>query len=57
MKSTPIFDELSAWRDQMFATARLEARVEVAKALREIKKPSKQIQEIIKELENADSKS
>lgn len=57
MKSTPIFDELSAWRDQMFATARLEARVEVAKALREIKKPSKQIQDIIKGLENADSKS
>lgn len=57
MKSTPIFDELSTWRDQMFEVARLEARTEVAKALREIKKPSKQIQEIIKGLENADSKN
>ena len=57
MKSTPIFDELTAWRDQMFEVARLEARTEVAKALREIKKPSKQIQEIIKGLENADSKN
>lgn len=56
MKSTPIFDELSAWRDQMFEVARLEARTEVAKALREIKKPSKQIQEILKGLENADNK-
>jgi len=57
MKSTPIFDELSTWRDEMFKVARLEARTEVAKALREIKKPSKQIQEIIKGLENADSQN
>ena len=53
MKSTPIYDELTVWRDLMFATARLEARTEVAKRLRAIKKPSKQILELIKELENA----
>lgn len=57
MKSTPIFDELSTWRDEMFKVARLEARTEVAKTLREIKKPSKQIQEIIRGLENADSQN
>ena len=53
MKSTPIFDEVSSWREMIFATARLEARVEVAKRLRAIKKPSKQILDLIKELESA----
>lgn len=56
MIPTPIYDQTNSWRDMIFATARLEARVEVAKKLRTIKKPSKQILELIKELENADSK-
>lgn len=56
MKSTPIFDEVTAWRDQIFEVARLEARTEVAKTLRTIKKPSKQILDIIKGLENATTK-
>ena len=35
------------------ATARLEARAELAAELKQISKPTKQVQDIIKRLENA----
>lgn len=56
MKPTPIFTEIASWREEIYKIARLEARTTVAKELRTIKKPSKQILEIIKGLEDANSK-
>lgn len=56
MKPAPIFTEIASWREEIYKIARLEARTTVAKELRTIKKPSKQILEIIKGLEDANSK-
>jgi len=50
--STPIFDQVKETHDYYRATARLEARQELAKELKKIKKPTKQVQDIIKGLES-----
>lgn len=49
---TPVFDEVKATHDYYRATARLEARQELAKELKKIKKPTKQVADIIKGLES-----
>lgn len=46
-----IYDEVKATHDLYQATARIEARKELAEELRKIPKPSKQVLEIIKRLE------
>lgn len=47
----PIFDQVNATHDLYRATARLEARRELAEELRQIQKPTKQVVDIIKRLE------
>jgi hypothetical protein len=49
---TPIFDQVNATHDIYKATARIEARKELAEDLRKIIKPSKQVVDIIKRLES-----
>jgi len=49
---TPIFDQVKATHDFYRATARLEARAELAAELRQIQKPTKQVVDIIKRLES-----
>lgn len=51
MKSTPVFDELQKHWSVMQTKARLEARVEILNQLRTIKRPVKQVQDLIKEYE------
>ena len=48
----PIFEQVNATHDLYRATARLEARRELAKELRQIQKPTKQVVDIIKRLES-----
>lgn len=50
--SEPIFDQVNATHDLYRATARLEARKELAEELRQIQKPTKQLVDIIKRLES-----
>jgi len=50
--STPIYDEVKATHDLYRATARIEARQELATELKKIKKPTKQLADIIKGLES-----
>jgi hypothetical protein len=50
--SEPIFDQVNATHDLYRATARLEARRELAQELRQIQKPTKQVIDIIKRLES-----
>jgi len=52
--TTPVFEQLQATHDLYRATARLEARKELAEELRQIQKPTKQVVDIIKRLENND---
>lgn len=49
--TTPVFDQVNATHDLYRATARLEARKELADELRKIQKPTKQVVDIIKRLE------
>jgi hypothetical protein len=49
--TTPVFEQLQATHDLYRATARLEARKELAEELRQIQKPTKQVVDIIKRLE------
>jgi hypothetical protein len=46
-----IYDEVKAAHDLYQATARIEARRELAEELRQIQKPTKQLVDIIKRLE------
>jgi len=48
----PIFDQVNKTHDIYRATARLEARRELADELRKIQKPTKQVVDIIKRLES-----
>jgi len=48
---TPIYDQVNAAHDLYKATARIEARRELAEELRQIQKPTKQLVDIIKRLE------
>lgn len=50
--NTPVYEEMKAAFDIMKATSRLEARKELADELKTIARPSKQIVDIIKKLEN-----
>lgn len=50
--TTPVFDQVNATHDLYRATARLEARKELAEELRQIQKPTKQVVELIKKLES-----
>lgn len=49
--TTPIYDELKSTFDLMRATAKIEARNELANELRTIPKPTKQVVDLIKKLE------
>jgi len=48
---TPVFDEVNAAHELYKASARIEARRELAEELRQIQKPTKQLVDIIKRLE------
>lgn len=50
--ATPVFDQVNAAHELYKATARIEARRELAEELREIQKPTKQVVDIIKRLES-----
>lgn len=50
--SEPIFQEVKATHDLYRATAKIEARKELAEELRQIQKPTKQVVDIIKRLES-----
>lgn len=47
----PIFTEVKATHDLYRATARIQARMELAAELRQIPKPTKQVVDLIKKLE------
>jgi hypothetical protein len=49
--TTPVFEQVNATHELYRATARLEARRELAEELRQIQKPTKQVVDIIKRLE------
>jgi hypothetical protein len=51
LMTEPIFDQVNKTHDLYRATARLEARKELADELRKIQKPTKQVVDIIKRLE------
>lgn len=51
MESTPVFNELQKNWSVMQAKAKLEARVELVNQLKEVKRPVKQVQDLIKEYE------
>lgn len=51
--NTPIFDNLKAMQEAQRVVARIEARNDLIKHLKSIPKPTKQILETIKRLENA----
>lgn len=51
--SDPIYQAVKESHEIIKATARLEARAELAAELKQINKPTKQVQDIIKRLENA----
>ncbi len=51
MESTPVFNELQKHWSVMQAKAKLEARVELVNQLKEVKRPVKQVQDLIKEYE------
>lgn len=48
----PVFAEIKSTHDLYRATARIEARKELADELRKIQKPTKQVVDIIKRLES-----
>jgi hypothetical protein len=49
--TTPVFDQVNAAHELYKASARIEARRELADELRQIQKPTKQLVDIIKRLE------
>jgi hypothetical protein len=49
--TTPVFDQVNAAHELYQATARIQARKELAEELRQIQKPTKQLVDIIKRLE------
>lgn len=49
--SNQIYIELADTFELMKRTARIEARIEIAKELRQIPKPTKQVVDLIKKLE------
>ncbi len=51
MQDTPVYNELQKHWGIIKATAKIEARVELVKQLKEIKRPVKQVQDLIKEYE------
>ena len=51
MQETPVYDQLQKHWSQMQDKAKLEARVAIVKELKAIKKPVKQVIELIKEYE------
>ena len=51
MQDTPVYDQLQKHWSQMQDKAKLEARVAILKQLKTIKRPVKQIVELIKEYE------
>lgn len=57
MSETPIYDEMKRFQQDIRATAKIEARVELVKQLKAIKKPVKQVQDLIKEYEGAETKN
>lgn len=50
--SEPVFEEVKATHELYRATAKIEARRELAEELRQIQKPTKQVVDIIKRLES-----
>lgn len=50
--SEPIYEAVKASHNIIKATSRIEARKELADELRKINKPTKQVVDIIKRLEN-----
>lgn len=50
--TTPIYNKLSLSFELLKKTARIEARMELAADLRKIPKPTKQVVDLIKKLEN-----
>jgi hypothetical protein len=51
LMTEPIFTEVKATHDLYRATARIQARMELAAELRQIPKPTKQVVDLIKKLE------
>jgi hypothetical protein len=51
--TTPVFDKVNAAHELYKASARIEARRELADELRQIQKPTKQLVDIIKRLETS----
>jgi len=52
--TTPIFDELNELYLATQRTAKLQAQADLAKALKDIPKPTKQVAELIRKLENGE---
>jgi hypothetical protein len=57
MEENPIYDGMQKHYHQLQATARIEARMELVKKLKEIKRPVKQVLDLIKEYELRDAKA
>jgi len=57
MEENPIYDGMQKHYYQLQATARIEARMELVKKLKEIKRPVKQVLDLIKEYELRDAKA
>lgn len=60
MSKTPIYDNMTAWREEIYTQARLEAekglhtqRQQLLEALKAVKRPTKPMMDLIKELDNA----
>jgi len=54
---TPIYNEMQKHYQMLQATARIEARMELVKDLKAIKRPVKQVLDLIKEYELRDGKA
>ena len=57
MEDTPIYNEMQKHYHMLQATAHIEARMELVKKLKEIKRPVKQVLDLIKEYELRDAKA
>jgi hypothetical protein len=57
MEDNPIYNQMQRHYAMMRETIRIELRMELVKRLKEIKKPVKQVQDLIKEYENAEIKN
>lgn len=56
-EDTPIYNQMQRHYALMRQTIKLEVRADMVKRLKSIKKPTKQIQDLIKEYESAETKS